>query len=134
MGPHLYELAFLSIILGVSLGVGQLARSSWFLERTDPARRIAAESGALAGAALGLLLAAFAPALFLAPQLADPLDPRRLGAIALTLAHVIAIGLVALRVPAAPALRPTAGAPWCLADPRTRRPRAVKSKTLFTTS
>lgn len=100
---HFYELAFISALLGASLGVATLARGSWLLERASPTRRLAAEAGGLVGAIALPFAAAVLPAAFLAPRAAG------LGAatlpLAATLAHLVALGLLALRCPAPHGLR-----------------------------
>jgi hypothetical protein len=82
-----------------------LARGSWFLERADPARRVAAEAGALAGSSVFPLAAALVPALLLAPDASGARSAPFALAVLTTLLHVGAIGLLALRLPGPPALR-----------------------------
>ncbi|MEZ6017120.1 MAG: hypothetical protein R3F49_18530 [Planctomycetota bacterium] len=105
LSTHSYEVTFLALLVGVTRGVETLARGSWFLGRAAPMRQIAAEAGALAGAATLPLAAALLPALWLAPAASGARDGAQLAAIALTGMHLLAIGLVALRLPLGPQRR-----------------------------
>lgn len=105
LSTHAYEIAFLASLYGVSMGVATLARSSWFLERTDPLRRVAAEAGALAGSCALPLVAALAPALLIAPDASGARTAPFAAAVLTTALHLVAIGLLALRLPSPPALR-----------------------------
>jgi hypothetical protein len=105
LSTHAYEIAFLAMLVGVGVGVATLARGSWFLERTDPLRRVVAEAGALAGSCALPLAAALVPALFLAPDASGARSASFALAVLTTALHVGAIGLVALRLPSPPALQ-----------------------------
>ena len=102
---HLYEVAFLAILFGVTSGAEVLARSSWFLERTDPGRRLGAEAGAIAGACCAPLVAALVPALFVARESSGVGSPGLILAVAWTFIHTTAVGLLVLRLPVTPAVR-----------------------------
>lgn len=105
LSTHAFEVVFLAALLGVSLGVATLARGSWFLERADPVRRVAAEAGGLVGGALLPLGAAWIPAALLAPDASGARSAEFAFAACATALHVLALGLVVLRLPSAPALR-----------------------------
>jgi len=105
LSTHAYEIAFLAILLGVAAGIATLARGSWFLERADPLRRVAAEAGALIGSSALPLTAALVPALLLAPDASGAQSGAFVLALLTTVLHVGAIGLLALRLPSPPALR-----------------------------
>jgi hypothetical protein len=105
LSTHAYEIAFLAVLYGVAVGVATLARGSWFLERTDPLRRITAECGALVGSSALPLTAALVPALLLAPDASGARSAAFAVAVVTTALHVGAIGLLALRLPSPPALR-----------------------------
>jgi hypothetical protein len=105
LSSHAYEIAFLAALWGIGLGVTTLARGSWILERAHPARRIGAEAGALAGALVLPSAAALLPAMTLAPAASGALGLGFWVAVALTWTHLVALGLVALRLPAGPVAR-----------------------------
>lgn len=105
LSTHAYEIAFLAALYGVGVGVATLGRGSWFLERADPLRRVAAEAGALAGSCALPLAAAVVPALLLAPDASGARSASFVLAVLTTAMHVGAIGLLALRLPSPPVLR-----------------------------
>lgn len=100
---HFYEIAFLATLFGTALGVDTLARSSWFLERASTTRRMLAEAGGLLGSVLLPLLAASAPALAFASEASGA--SAGAPALGLMVAHLVALGLLALRLPSPPAVR-----------------------------
>lgn len=62
--PIVYEVAFLSQLVGTALACAVLAEGSWFLAQVSPARRVSARAvGLLAGGAAGLVLGLTGPAL-----------------------------------------------------------------------
>jgi len=103
ISAHSYELAFLAILAGIALGVDTLARGSWFLERASPVRRLTAEVGGLVGSLIFPMAAVLLATGFVAPEAAGL--RASLVPIVLTSAHVLALGLVCLRVPIPPAAR-----------------------------
>lgn len=114
-GPFLerahYEVAFLGLLLGVSLGTLALARHEALLERaTAPGRLYARTCSLLGAAALGLLMGAGLP--FVA---GSPLGVGAvLGPSALAGLHLVGMALVALEAPLPPAGRSllVPGAAW----------------------
>lgn len=97
-----FELGCLALLASLAFGVGLLARVEWSLERAAWGRRVAVEAGVLCGAAGLGTAAAVAPAVLLprGVALAD-LAPG----LPLAVAHGVAVGLVALRLPVGPGAR-----------------------------
>jgi hypothetical protein len=91
------EVAFVSTLVGVSLGLGVLSRARWFLAPVPPTRRLPTELAGLAGGAALFLAAGLLPPLIVA--LASTGVPGRLPLEALlTFLHLAALGLVLLRL------------------------------------
>lgn len=94
----IYEVAFLSCLLGVSLGAGLLVRGAWFLSPLAGPRRLAVELTGLMTS--GCLFPALA--LIVAALLGAPVSLGLLVATLLSLAHLSALGLLLLRAPLGP--------------------------------
>lgn len=94
----LYEVAFLSGLLGASLGAALLVRGSWFLSPLSTRRRLAVEATGLATS--GCLFPAIA--LGVAALCGAPLSWGLVAGTLLSMAHLAALGLLLLRAPVGP--------------------------------
>lgn len=99
LAAPIYELVFWSAVLGVSIGLALLIRGRWFLAPLSTPRRLAVEATGLLSAVIPFLALALATTAVLG---APPTGDLMLGA-ALSCLHLVAIGLLLLRTPLAPA-------------------------------
>lgn len=100
----LYEVAFISLLLGHLVGLALLERGGWFLESVAPRRRVATELAALTAAA-GLLLAAALSGTLITESGRAALDTQLLGRTALSHLHLSGVSLLLMRAPGRPVLR-----------------------------
>ena len=92
---QLYELAFLSLLVGSMLATGAISRGEWFLAPLEPLRRTGLEIGAIlitAGGWAGFVVGA-------AWTIGAPVDRALLGGAALSALHLAAASALILRLP-----------------------------------
>ncbi len=90
------EVAYLSILVGVSFGLLQLPRLGWLLAPQTPARRTGLQAAALVGYALPLVLAGVLPGAFLVQDGSAALELGLRSALAL--AHLVALALALMQL------------------------------------
>lgn len=100
----LYEIAFVSLLLGHLVGLALLERGGWFLDLVAARRRLATELTALSTAAGLLLIAALAGAL-IAPAGRAALGGDLFWRAALSHLHLCGVSLLLLRAPGRPVIR-----------------------------
>jgi len=97
----LYEVAFISLLLGQLVGMVLLERAGWILESVTGRRRLVTELAALTTAA-GLLLAAALAGTLLTAEGRALLDTELLRRVCLSHLHLAGVSLLLMRAPARP--------------------------------